>query len=135
MIAVDTSALYAILFDEPGNEACEDILLREPAAISAPTVLEALTVSWRRGRRPVRDRMEALIADLELEVVGFDTGMLRTAVDAYDRYGIGRGLPLAALTWGDCFSYALAKSFNVPLLFVGDDFSKTDIAPALAKGG
>ncbi len=75
--------------------------------------------------------MEELIDTLELDVVAFDESMLQLAIEAFDRYGIGRGVRPSLLTWGDCFPYALAKSLSAPLLFVGDDFSKTDIVPAL----
>jgi ribonuclease VapC len=71
-----------------------------------------------------------MIRDLELEVVANDAGLARIASDAFFRFGKGRHP--ARLNCGDCASYALAKSRNIPLLFKGGDFAKTDIVPALA---
>jgi ribonuclease VapC len=70
-----------------------------------------------------------MISDLELEVVAHDDRLARIASDAFLRFG--RGRHPARLNCGDCASYALAKSLNVPLLFKGTDFAKTDIIPAL----
>ncbi len=127
MIAVDTSALMAILFDEPEAAECADALASShPVLISAATVAEALIVAQGRG---VRAQMETLLDGLGLEVVPLDPAAARRAADAYARWG--RGFHAAALNLGDCFAYALAHSAQCPLLFVGGDFARTDLQSAV----
>ena len=127
MIAVDTSALMAILLDEPEAGACADALAAgHPVLISAATVAEALIVARGRGARA---EMEALIDGSGLEVVPLDAAAARRAADAYVRWG--RGFHRAALNFGDCFAYELANSAQCPLLHVGGDFARTDIASVL----
>ena len=121
MIAVDTSALMAILLDEPEAPDCVDALAsNHPILISAATVAEALIVAHGRG---ARTQMEALIAGLEIVPLG--PAAARRVADAYARWG--RGFHAAALNFGDCFAYELANSSQCPLLYVGRDFARTDI--------
>ena len=123
MIAVDTSALMAILLDEPEAVDCADALAdNHPVLISAATVAEALIVAQGRG---ARNRMEALIDGLGLDIVPLDPAAARRAVDAYAQWG--RGFHPAALNFGDCFAYELANSAQCPLLYVGGDFARTDV--------
>jgi ribonuclease VapC len=127
MIAVDTSALMAIVLHEPPREACMTVLEGEPQAlISAATVAEALIVA---SRRRVGNRMHQLVTGLALNVVPVTEAAARRAAVAYDRWG--RGVHSAALNFGDCFAYEVAMNNNCPLLFVGNDFSQTDIVSAL----
>ena len=127
MIAVDSSALMAILLDEPDSADCADALAsNHPVLISAATVAEALIVAHGRGARP---QMEALIDGLGLEIVPLDAAAARRAADAYAKWG--RGFHAAALNFGDCFAYELANSAQCPLLYVGDDFARTDVRSAL----
>ena len=127
MIAVDTSALMAILLDEPEAVNCADALAsNHPVLVSAATVAEALIVAQGRDARP---RMEILIDGLGLEIVPLDPAAARRAADAYTRWG--RGFHAAALNFGDCFAYELANSAQCPLLFVGGDFARTDVRSAL----
>ena len=126
MIAVDTSALMAILLDESGAGACARVLATERAVISAATLAEALIVAERRGLGP---EMTQLIDGLGLEVVNVTAATARHVADIYARWG--KGANRAALNFGDCFAYDLARSNDCPLLFVGEDFRRTDIAPAL----
>ena len=127
MIAVDTSALMAILLDEPEAADCAHALAsNHPVLISAATVAEALIVA---GGRDARAEMEALIDGLGLEIVPLDSAAARRAADAYARWG--RGFHAAALNFGDCFAYALADGAQCPLLFVGGDFARTDVRSAL----
>lgn len=127
MIVVDTSALMAIVLDEPQAEACMARLEAADAiAISAGTLAEALIVAERRN---VRAEIERLVTGLGLDVVTVTPAAARKVADAYARWG--KGVHPAALNYGDCFAYALADERGSPLLFVGDDFARTGIAPAL----
>ena len=123
MIAVDTSALMAIILDEPTAEACIAVLEAEDeVVISAATVAEALIVA---ARREVGAEMERLIEELGFEVVGVTHASARRAARAYGRWG--KGVYGAALNFGDCFAYAAAEERGCPLLYVGDDFAHTDV--------
>ena len=123
MIAVDTSALMAILLDEPEAAVCADALAaNHPVLISAATVAEALIVAQARDARA---QMEALIDGLGLQIAPLDAAAARRVADAYARWG--RGFHAAALNYGDCFAYQLANSAGCPLLYVGGDFAKTDV--------
>ena len=127
MIAVDTSAVMAILLDEPEAQDCADALAsNHPVLISAATIAEALIVAQGRDARA---QMETLLDGLGLEIVPLDPAAARRAADAYARWG--RGFHAAALNFGDCFAYALADSAQCPLLFVGGDFARTDVRSAL----
>lgn len=127
MMVVDTSALMAIVLDEPQAEACMTALeADDELLISAGTVAEALIVS---GHRNIGEEMTELIAGLGFEVVAVTLASARQLSQAYARWG--KGVHPAALKFGDCFAYALAKENSCPLLFVGDDFSRTDIQSAL----
>ena len=126
MIVIDTSALVAILLGEPeaprlsARIAEDDTLL-----MSAGTAAEALILTGQRGFRP---KLEAMLADLAIEIVPlFPADIVRVA-DAYARWG--RGNHPAGLNFGDCFAYSLAHTRQCPLLFVGNDFARTDIEAA-----
>jgi ribonuclease VapC len=125
-MVVDTSALIAILFREPGWEGLEDAILRQPPCwISAIGRLEAaMVVEGRKGS--MHGDLDELIQNLELRTIPFDETQLAFAVDAFRRYGKGRHK--AALNLGDCCAYGLAKALDEPLLFKGDDFSQTGVA-------
>lgn len=125
-MVVDTSALMAIVLDEPEAEACMTCLeFAETVAMSAGTLAEALIVAERRGVRP---EMERLVSGLGLDIVAVTPAAARRVADAYTHWG--KGIHAAALNYGDCFAYALAHERNKPLLYVGDDFSRTDIGRA-----
>ena len=127
MIAVDTSALMAIVLDEPSAAACIAALEAEDEVlISAGTMAEALIVSARRN---VGEEVARLIDGLGFTVVTVTPASARRIAEAYRRWGKGRSA--AALNFGDCFAYALAKERACPLLYVGDDFAKTDVAGVL----
>jgi ribonuclease VapC len=129
-MVLDTSALLAILLAEPEAPALAHAMAAAPSRrISAVTWLEtAMVVTTRRGERGA-DAFRALIGKLRAEIVSVDQPQAETAYAAWLAYGKGRNP--AALNLGDCFSYALAKHLAEPLLFKGDDFSKTDIRSAL----
>ncbi len=127
MMVIDTSALIAILMKEPkATQAAEALKSADGLAISAGTVAEALIVARRRG---VGAEMAALIDGLGAEVVPVSLEGARAVADAYDRFG--KGAHPAALNFGDCFSYALAANLACPLLYVGDDFARTDTQGAI----
>jgi ribonuclease VapC len=127
VIAVDTSALIAVLLGEAGADACAAALRAEPALlISAATVAEALIVAERRG---VGEEMRRLIGTLGFQIVDVTAERARRVAQAYGRWG--KGARSAGLNFGDCFAYALAKEKVCPLLYVGRDFAKTDVARAL----
>lgn len=123
MIAVDTSALMAILLGEPQADAliaaleAEDDLL-----ISAGTVAEALIVAARRN---VGEEMERLIDGLGFEIISVTPASARRIAEAYRNWG--KGTHPASLNFGDCFAYEVAKEYGCRLLFVGDDFGRTDV--------
>ncbi|MFC7475440.1 type II toxin-antitoxin system VapC family toxin [Dankookia sp. GCM10030260] len=127
---VDTSALMAILRDEPDAEAFGAALTQAASvSISAATLVEVCVVAEGRAGPPVRDRLERLLVAGRVQVAPFTAEHAAMATEGWRRFGKGRHP--AGLNLGDCFAYALAKSRNEPLLFKGDDFSKTDIKAAL----
>lgn len=127
MIALDTSALMAIVLDEPAADDCAAVLAAEDRLLmSAASVAEALIVAGRRG---VGDELEQLLDGLGLEVVSVTPPMARLVAQAYARWG--KGAHPAGLNFGDCFAYALAKAQGCRLLYVGEDFACTDVGSAL----
>ena len=128
-MTLDSSALIAILFAEPGYlELVDRILEADDPRVGAPTLVEASLVMSGRRRAPSTREVEGLVAELGVTVVPFGEAEWRLAVDAFVRYG--RGRHPAALNFGDCLAYATARSLGDTLLFVGDDFSRTDVASA-----
>lgn len=127
MIVVDTSALVTILLRETLADACMTALQQQDdIAISAATLTEMLIVTGRRG---IVAEAEALIAGLDAEIVPVTPASARRATAAYARWG--KGVHPASLNFGDCFAYELARTRGCPLLFVGGDFARTDVMPAL----
>ena len=127
MIAIDTSAMMAIAREELEAEACIGVLEAEPdVLISAGTLSEAFIVATGQSR--VRE-IANLIARLKMTVVPVTEGTARQVGEAYARWG--KGIHPAGLNFGDCFAYALAKERGCRLLYVGNDFAKTDIERAL----
>lgn len=124
---VDASALLALLLREPSAERVVDALDGAPwAAIGAPTLTEAAIVAEARGVPPTA--LPALLATAEIDVLPYTHEHATVAAWAYRTYG--RGRHPAALNLGDCMAYAMAKVADAPLLFVGDDFPRTDVTPA-----
>jgi ribonuclease VapC len=127
VIAVDTSALMAVILGEPASEACRRTLHAEDViVISAGTLAETLIVSGRRGFSASASR---LIDALPLRVVPVTAASAERISDAYGRWG--KGMHPAALNFGDCFAYEVATLYDCPLLFIGDDFARTDVKRAL----
>ena len=126
MIVVDIG-----LDGDPLIQAGSRCLRRSPRSrpdvlISAGTMAEALLVAAHRN---VRDEMETLIKDSAFEVISVTPAAARRIAAAHKRWG--KGVHPAGLDFGDCFAYEAAKEHACPLLFVGNDFTKTDIASAL----
>jgi ribonuclease VapC len=127
LIAVDTSALMAIILGEAEADACIKALEAEiDVLISAGTVAEAIIVAARRN---VAEEMENLIDGLGFDVVTVTAASVRRVAQAHQRWG--KGMHPAGLNFGDCFAYEVAKAHSCPLLFVGDDFMKTDLERGL----
>lgn len=127
MIVVVTSALIALLLAEPKADQIATILEAEDqVVISAGTLAEALIVAARRG---VVQELTRLIDGLGIQVDSISAAGAHAVAEAYSSWGKGRHP--AGLSFGDCFAYVTAKSSGAPLLFVGDDFSKTDVAAAI----
>lgn len=126
MIAVDTSALMAVLLGEGEADACAAVLEAEDdLVISAGTVAEALIVAARRN---VGAEMQSLIDGLGFEIASVTEAGAKRVSDAYGKWG--RGVHPAALNFGDCFAYALAEERACALLYVGGDFGETDVVSA-----
>lgn len=125
MIGVDSSALVAVVLGEPDAENLLRAMQAEPAIVGAATLVEAsMVVEARQGPDATRD-LDLLVAGAIDEVVPFDSAHARAALDAWRRFGKGRHP--AGLNFGDCLVYACARLRDVPLLFKGEDFTKTDI--------
>ena len=127
MIVIDTSALMAILLGEPSRGACLDALARHPDRVmSVGTLAEAYIVGIGRDLGPL---VVELVSELKVSILPMTADFAYQAGEAYRQWGKGRHR--ASLNYGDCFSYAAAMSLNAPLLFIGDDFSQTDIRSVL----
>ena len=128
---IDTSAIIAILRDEPEAPSFANAIAGAVTRrISAVNYVEAGAVI-DASRDPVASRrFDDLFRAAELVIEPVTESQARIAREAYRDFGKGSGHP-AALNFGDCFTYALAKSAGEPLLFKGDDFTRTDLASAL----
>jgi len=126
VIAVDTSALMAIVLNEPTADMCAEVMAREDEIlISAATLSEALVVAL--GRQ-IDGPMTELIEELGLTVV---PASIETALRMKQVYATwGKGHHPARLNIMDCFAYDVARAYDCPLLFVGNDFAQTDARPA-----
>ena len=125
-MVIDTSALVAILQDEPErrvfNEAIESA---ETRSISTASFVEtSIIIESRYGPDGTR-ALELFISKSQIALISVDTDQAYLARNAFRQYGKGRHP--AGLNFGDCFSYALAKALDEPLLYKGDDFTRTDI--------
>jgi ribonuclease VapC len=128
-MVLDSSAIVAIHLRESGHERLMDrIDAAEVIVVGAPTLLESAMVLTARLGHDARPMLFAFLRRLEAEVVPFNQEHLDAAVTAFIRFG--RGRHPAALNFGDCMSYAVASVAGMPLLFIGEDFTRTDIAQA-----
>ena len=128
-LAVDTSALTAILLGEPDAFGLLSALSAVPRiGLCAPNRTELLVVIQTRLGDAGVQRATQFLHREQIHTIALDEALADSAADAYRRFGKGRHP--AGLNFGDCFSYALATQEQVPLLFKGDDFSKTDVRVA-----
>src|ERR1700758_2851840 len=129
MIVVDTSVIVAIIKEEADASKWTEFLDQASRAImSVVSHVETTMVVAGRRRDADLPRIDAVLRALRIDVVPVTLAHGSAAIEAFLRYGKGRHP--ARLNLADCFSYALAKSRNLPLLFKGSDFLRTDIAPA-----
>jgi ribonuclease VapC len=128
-MVIDSSAVIAILLDEPERRALnEKIEADQTRLVSVVSYVEAaLVIESRLGEAGGRE-LDLLLHRAEVELTPVDLDQAEIARDAFRRFG--RGRHPAALNFGDCFAYALAKTTGEPLLFKGNDFSRTDIVAA-----
>lgn len=135
MLIVDTSALVAILLDEPLAPALAERLAKADARLlSAANYIGLGTVLAGRGAVDPNEAVQGvdrILSAAAIEIAPVTEDLAREALKARIKYGKGFGSK-KGLNFGDCFAYALARSHGAPLLFVGDDFSRTDIENALA---
>lgn len=123
---VDSSAILAIANGEPEAQGFSDLIeALGRVHVSAGTVLESSIVLKTEGQ----SFLDGWLQEADVEIVPVTAAQVTIARRAYLDFGKGSGSP-ARLNFGDCFSYALAKSLDQPLLFKGDDFNHTDITPA-----
>jgi len=133
-MVIDTSALVAILSDEPECQGFATAIERDTTRlVSAVSVFEASLVLQSRYGEDAVDDLDLLLMKIAARVVPFSVDDVAGVRSAYHRYGKGRHA--AGLNFGDCFSYALAVSSGEPLLFKGEDFSRTDVAKIATKIG
>jgi len=130
VIVLDTSAIIAILRDEAEASAFLDVIVdAEQCFLSAVGLFEASMVMIGRGAPAAAAGLDALVRRRGIEIVPFDEDLAQASRVAFIRFGKGRHP--AGLNFGDCVSYALARSRGLPLLYKGEDFPKTDVISAL----
>lgn len=129
-IAVDTSAMIAIAYAEEQRAGFSALLREHEGAISAGSFIELARVLMARfGARGI-EQASRLVRNFDVTIVACDEAQTEIALDGMRRFGKGRGAPPAVLNYGDLFSYALARSRDLPLLYKGDDFAHTDVRSA-----
>ncbi|HME83870.1 MAG TPA: type II toxin-antitoxin system VapC family toxin [Roseiarcus sp.] len=126
MIALDTSALIAIVANEPEAEAFATIVAENDCLIGAPTQFEAAMVANRETSGDLYRDLLKILSWKNVAIVDFSAAHAAVAYRAFRDFGRRRGHP-AALNYGDCMAYAVASIASAPLLFKGDDFVHTDI--------
>jgi ribonuclease VapC len=123
---LDSSAILAILLAEPGSERLIRVVADAPlVAVGAPTLVESAIVLSSRLGRDARPLLNDFLREAGVEIIPFTPDHYDLAVDAFLRYGKGRHP--AALNFGDCLTYAIARVAALPLLFTGDDFAHADL--------
>ena len=128
-MTLDASVVIAILLSESGAlDLVDRILEADVVRIGTPTLVETAVVLANKRQRPSLDELRALIDELGITVVPFDAQHWEAAASAFERFG--RGRHKAGLNFGDCMTYATAAVAGDSLLFVGNDFAKTDIRRA-----
>jgi len=125
-MVIETSALVAMLTDEPDAQRFEAAVEADPVRLmSTASYLEAAIVIEQRFGEPGGRELDLWLHRAGVDLVSVDAEQAEVARSAYRRFGKGRNR--AGLNYGDCFAYALAKVSGEPLLYQGDDFANTDI--------
>jgi ribonuclease VapC len=125
-MVIETSALVAMLTDEPDAQRFEAAVEADPVRLmSTASYLEAAIVIEQRFGEPGGRELDLWLHRADVDLVSVDAEQAEVARSAYRRFGKGRNR--AGLNYGDCFAYALAKVSGEPLLYKGDDFANTDI--------
>jgi ribonuclease VapC len=128
---VDTSAIIAILRAEPDWRLYASAMTQaDRRSLSAGTYLEIAVVLERLKLSVLSPQVDEFLEEFNISIEPFSAEHARIARQAYRDYGRGSGHP-ANLNFGDCFSYALARTRREPILFKGDDFVHTDLRPAI----
>jgi ribonuclease VapC len=130
MIALDTSAIVAIACSEPEEEAFNRLISTKEALVGTPTLVETRMVLESKLPEFADQFMQSFLNTRFIHPVAFSLRMYFEAMEGFRRFGKGRRGP-AGLNFGDCMSYAVAKFYDAPLLYKGDDFVQTDVASAL----
>ena len=125
VLAVDSSALIAIINAEPEAAAFSEALIDGSPIVGWPTIFETRIWLMRRSGGEAQGWLTAWLTHPATAAIAFDSELERVAADAYERYGKGRHP--AGLNFGDCMSYAVARHHDAPLLFKGSDFAGTDV--------
>ena len=126
---LDTSAVVAVLLKEPGwDTILQKLASEEQAGIGIPTLAETAIVLSARMRKDARPILSRFLSEAAIVPIPFAEEHYSAAITCWLRFGKGRHR--AALNFGDCLTYAVAKTADEPLLFTGDDFSKTDVKKA-----
>jgi ribonuclease VapC len=128
-MAVDASALVAVALAEADADRYVPVLEGTVCLIGWPTLLEVHMVLARYGKPAALETVQFWQSGPLVRMIAFDQAMFEAARAAFDRFG--RGRHPARLNFGDCMAYAIAKVHDVPLLYKGDDFARTDIRAAL----
>jgi ribonuclease VapC len=128
-VIVDTSALVAVIKDEPESKRCRTSLYTaDVISMSAANLLEAFSVIDRMDDPLATENFQILLIEAAIQIEPVTEAQIYIAREAFARFG--RGRHPAKLNFGDCFAYALSRETGEPLLFVGNDFSQTDIGIA-----
>ncbi len=130
-LVVDPSALLSVIFEESDKETFNEALLRSDPLLSCASRIEAAIVVQRRLGARGSGLLERLLVTYRIRLEAVDPAQTDIALAALANFGKGRGRPPALLNFGDLFSYALAKARDLPLLYKGKDFGRTDVVSAL----
>ncbi len=126
---LDSSAIVSVLREELGSErVAARMSSASTLAVGAPTLVETTMALFSKLGRDPRPQLTRFLREMQVEIIPFTDEHYEVAVDAFERFGKGRHP--AALNFGDCLTYAVARLSGYPLLFTGDDFAKTDLTAA-----
>lgn len=132
-MVIDSSALIALLLAEPEADGFVAVIAGTSSRlVSAASYLETAIVMLARSGPDAQEKVDRLVAELSISIMPSTRDQAVVAIAAYSQYGKGSGHP-AGLNFGDCFAYALAKLTGEPVLFKGNDFSRTDLAIAVTN--